>query len=202
MKVYISGAITNNPAYRVQFELAEAELTAEGHAVLNPCKNEGFTYREYINMGLCELMHCDAIYMLEGWENSTGAKLEYEYAVAVGLEVMEHKPQFILDKDVIKAVSGVKMQQEKENWRKKQNLLAKEKKQLKDTVEVLEFLLKCFENIAKPRVQYKRIRAALRMAIVAVERATPKEVLEKHCPVCGGMVAFRNCERCGQRLEW
>ena len=93
MKVYISGAITNNPHYKEQFAEAEAKLTAEGLAVLNPCKNEGFTYREYINMGLCELMHCDAIYMLEGWENSTGAKLEYEYAVAVGLEVLGCKPE-------------------------------------------------------------------------------------------------------------
>lgn len=93
MKVYISGAITNNPHYHYQFGEAEAKLIKEGHAVLNPCKNEGFTYREYINMGLCELMHCDAIYMLEGWENSTGAKLEYEYAIAVGLEVMGYKPE-------------------------------------------------------------------------------------------------------------
>lgn len=95
MKVYISGAITNNPHYHYQFGEAEAKLIKEGHAVLNPCKNEGFTYREYINMGLCELMHCDAIYMLEGWENSTGAKLEYEYAVAVGLEVLGCKTQHI-----------------------------------------------------------------------------------------------------------
>ena len=91
-KIYISGAITNNPHYHYQFGEAEAKLIKEGHAVINPCKNVGFTYREYINMGLCELMHCDAIYMLEGWENSTGAKLEYEYAVAVGLEVLGYKP--------------------------------------------------------------------------------------------------------------
>lgn len=88
MKVYIAGAITDNPNYREQFKEAEERLVAAGHAVINPCKNEGFTYREYINMGLCELMHCDAIYLLKGYENSTGATLEHDYARTVGLKVI------------------------------------------------------------------------------------------------------------------
>lgn len=88
MKIYIAGAITNNPSYREQFKEAEERLVAAGHAVINPCKNEGFTYREYINMGLCELMHCDAIYLLRGYENSTGATLEHDYARTVGLTVI------------------------------------------------------------------------------------------------------------------
>ena len=88
MKVYIAGAITDNLNYREQFKEAEERLVAAGHAVINPCKNEGFTYREYINMGLCELMHCDAIYLLKGYETSTGALLEYTYAKAVELIIM------------------------------------------------------------------------------------------------------------------
>lgn len=78
----------------------------------------------------------------------------------------------------------------------------KEKKQLIDTVEVLEFLFNCFDKMAKPRMNYKRIRTALRIAIVAVEKQTPKKVIENHCPVCGRIVGFSHCERCGQRLEW
>lgn len=88
MKVYIAGAITDNPNYEEQFKAAEERLKESGHAVINPCKNEGFTYREYINMGLCELMHCDAIYLLKGYENSTGATLEHDYARTVGLKIM------------------------------------------------------------------------------------------------------------------
>lgn len=88
MKVYIAGAITNNPQYRDRFKLAEIELENRGYTVLNPVKNLGFTYREYINMGLCELMHCEAIYMLKGWESSAGAQLEHKYAETVGLKIM------------------------------------------------------------------------------------------------------------------
>ena len=87
MKIYISGAITNNPNYLQDFKKAEKLLTEQGHTVINPCKSKGFTYREYINMGLCELMHCDAIYMLNGWMGSVGARLEFNYAHSVGMKI-------------------------------------------------------------------------------------------------------------------
>lgn len=76
------------------------------------------------------------------------------------------------------------------------------KRHLTDAKEALEFLLNSFETIAKPRVQYKRVRAALQMAISALEKQIPKRVVNNRCPECGRIVGFSHCERCGQRLEW
>lgn len=88
MKIYIAGSITNNPNYKEQFKEVENFLIQQGHAVINPVKNLGFSYKEYIDMGLCELMKCDAIYMLEGYSNSKGALLELQYAKTAGLEII------------------------------------------------------------------------------------------------------------------
>ena len=101
MKVYISGAITNNPQYKEQFAAAEEILLAAGHTVINPARNQGDTYKEVIDVGLFELMQCDAIYLLRGYENSTGATLEHDYARTVGLVIIEEYPDAIDVDDVL-----------------------------------------------------------------------------------------------------
>lgn len=76
-------------------------------------------------------------------------------------------------------------------------------KQLEDTKEILMSLVELFEKKSKPRMQYKKIKFALHMAIKAVDKQTPKEVVDrKYCPECGKIVAFSHCERCGQRLKY
>lgn len=89
MKVYIAGKITGNPNYKKEFEEAEEWLTKQGHEVFNPAKNQGYSYRQYINAGLYQLMNCDAIYLLPNFAFSKGALLEYHYANTVGLERIE-----------------------------------------------------------------------------------------------------------------
>ena len=92
MKVYIAGAISNNPDYMKQFAAAEERLKDAGHEVYNPAKNQGYTYKDYIDIGLYELSHCDGIYLLKGYEKSAGAKLEHLYAKTTGMLIQEEEP--------------------------------------------------------------------------------------------------------------
>ena len=87
-RIFISGGITNVPNYENYFKRAEMELLAKGYAVVNPAvlgrgllPNAEFEHGEYLRVSLTMLDLCDCIYMLDGWENSVGAKAEYEYAV-------------------------------------------------------------------------------------------------------------------------
>lgn len=87
MKIYITGKITGNSNYKEQFAAAEKKLKAEGHQVINPTwKPEGLPYKQYIDMGLMELQQCDVIYLLSDWKDSKGARMEYIYALTVGLK--------------------------------------------------------------------------------------------------------------------
>ena len=89
MKVYIAGKITGNPNYKEEFAEAEEWLKSQGHTVLNPVKNLGFEYKDYIDMGLCELMKCEAIYLLPNYEFSKGALLEYQYAITTEMKILQ-----------------------------------------------------------------------------------------------------------------
>lgn len=83
MKIYISGPITNNPRYKEQFAEAEQEITAKGHEAVNPVNLQKVlnplttSWDDY--MALCRplVRICDAIYMLDGWQSSQGAQIEF-----------------------------------------------------------------------------------------------------------------------------
>lgn len=86
-KVYIAGAISNNPDYEKDFREAEELLKDRGFVPLSPVKPLGFDYKQYIDMGLNELMHCDAICVLVSEYQSSGMMLEIKYAETAGLEI-------------------------------------------------------------------------------------------------------------------
>lgn len=90
-KIYISGPITGIDNYMERFEEVEKEMMAAGYIVINPAKvNKQLpppphtSYEQYMKMSLVMLSDADEIYMMRGWERSKGARLEYEYASAMG----------------------------------------------------------------------------------------------------------------------
>lgn len=93
MKVFISGKITGEEFAYFKFKNMEKRLLDVGYTVVNPFVRESkeWSYKEYIDMALDKLKMCDAIYSLEGWSNSEGAKLERHYAEVAGLKLMGAK---------------------------------------------------------------------------------------------------------------
>lgn len=84
MRVYISGPITGTDDYQERFKKAEEYLRRQGYEVINPARVNGqmpeLKWEEYMNMSMTMLSLCDMIFMLRGWKESQGAKLEHEYA--------------------------------------------------------------------------------------------------------------------------
>ena len=92
MLVYISGQITGKEDYYNDFRKAELWLKLNDHKVLNPARlidifpNLEYAHLMAIDYKLIEL--CDAIFMLDGWQNSKGACAELSYAKSLGKKVL------------------------------------------------------------------------------------------------------------------
>lgn len=67
-------------------DLAEKFLTDKGFEVYNPLKIcpfvDGKTWDEYMAELLPKVSECDAIYMMNGWQYSRGARKEYRKAIS------------------------------------------------------------------------------------------------------------------------
>ena len=93
MIVYISGAITNNPNYKDDFQKAEQWLILKDLTPINPAKldfvlpKSKLTYEQFMKIDYALLEMCDAIFMLSGWQESKGACAELSYAKSLGKKV-------------------------------------------------------------------------------------------------------------------
>ena len=76
--------------YQKKFSNAEEYLGKLGFDVVNPSTVDSdiIPYNDLLWADLRILMSCDAIYMLDNWKNSKGAKAEYYFADAIGLDIL------------------------------------------------------------------------------------------------------------------
>lgn len=94
---YIAGPMAGTPDMgRERFNAAEKKMREEYRvSVLNPaCLPLDLHKGSYMPICLAMVREADIVIMLDGWENSPGARLEHDYAVKCG--------KLILPEDVLK----------------------------------------------------------------------------------------------------
>ncbi len=96
MKVYISGPITGITGYMEKFKAAEECLVDLGYTVVNPARvnaqlPEDTTHEEYMKTSIAMLDMCDIIFLMDGWQQSKGCGIEFEYAYEHGISIVFEK---------------------------------------------------------------------------------------------------------------
>jgi hypothetical protein len=90
-RLYVAGKMTGLPDFGYDaFHAAQAELEAAGYVVESPTAGgqvEGFEWLDYMRRGIGQLIRCDGVAKLAGWEDSRGARAEVGLALALGLPV-------------------------------------------------------------------------------------------------------------------
>lgn len=98
MRVYISGPITgiDSKIYQARFKEVESKLRKAGFWTLNPAEvNKNmppwFTHGDYMEVCRAELSMCDIICLMDGWEDSIGARMEKGWAEDMKMLMLAEK---------------------------------------------------------------------------------------------------------------
>lgn len=96
MRTYLAGPMTGRPELNFPLFHAEAQRLRDcGHEVVNPAEinvNPAKGWTECMRADIAELVKCEAIAMLPGWQQSKGATLEHHIATQLGLVVIHLAP--------------------------------------------------------------------------------------------------------------
>lgn len=87
---YLAGPMTGLEDHgRARFNEAEKRLRMDDCNVLNPaCLPDGLPDRVYMPICLAMVRESDVVVLLDGWENSQGARLEWAFALQCGKACM------------------------------------------------------------------------------------------------------------------
>jgi hypothetical protein len=95
MRIYIAGKVTGEDLGKVfvKFNAPEAAMIKRGHEVVNPMRitSQRWSWERCMKVCIDNLLTCNAIYMLNDWKDSRGAKIEHELAKIYGLKIMYQK---------------------------------------------------------------------------------------------------------------
>ena len=89
-KLYLSGAITNNPNYKIDFAVAYKKLTVAGYTVISPLAicDDGWDWNKCMRHCIEVLVtKCDAVAIIRSWYVSFGSELEMHIAEKLGMPV-------------------------------------------------------------------------------------------------------------------
>ena len=94
VKVYLAGPMTGLPDFNMPaFHAAADRLRHNGWDVVNPAEHfDGRTDLPrdmYLRADLAELVKCNAIAFLPGWQDSRGATMEYFVACELGMTALD-----------------------------------------------------------------------------------------------------------------
>ncbi len=96
---YLAGPISGFPDYLERHQKAKAYLEEQGHAVISPAVAtkempvSKMTYQMFLDHGLLLLSFCDTLFLMPGWDKSSGCQMEYAYAKANGYQIHYLHPE-------------------------------------------------------------------------------------------------------------
>lgn len=136
MRAYISGKITGLPfeEVKMRFEEAEGLLKNLGFEPVSPLDNgldDTATWIEHMCADIKLLHECDVIFMLENWGLSTGAKIEYDFAVRVRktilfeTTILKSQEAVLKIQEAIHETTGLKLSQYSTKSRKREGFYAR-----------------------------------------------------------------------------